>query len=56
VPLCKEDVRVGTRLGNAFEEDLAPIWDRAQAVYRSHMSGVYPGICATCDEYYTYNF
>jgi hypothetical protein len=56
VPLCKEDVRAGTRLGNAFEEDLELIWDRAQATYRSHISGSYPGICAACDEYYTYNF
>jgi spiro-SPASM protein len=56
VPLCKEDVRTGTRLGNAFEEDLEVIWDRAQAVYRSHIAGSYPGICAACDEYYTYNF
>ena len=56
VPLCKEDVRTGTRLGNAFEEDLELIWDRAQAVYRSHVAESYPGICAACDEYYTYNF
>jgi spiro-SPASM protein len=56
VPLCKEDVRAATRLGNAFEEDLELIWDRAQAMYRSHISGSYPGICAACDEYYTYNF
>ena len=56
VPLCKEDVRTGTRLGNAFEEELELIWDRAQAVHRSHIAGSYPGICAACDEYYTYNF
>ncbi|HYW85224.1 MAG TPA: spiro-SPASM protein, partial [Spirochaetia bacterium] len=56
VPLCKEDVRTGTRLGNAFEEDLELIWDRAQGVYRSHIAGSYPAICAACDEYYTYNF
>jgi spiro-SPASM protein len=56
VPLCKEDVHAGIRLGNAFDEDLGLIWDRAQEVYRSHISGVYPGICAACDEYYTYNF
>jgi spiro-SPASM protein len=56
VPLCKEDVQTGTRLGNAFEEDLELIWDRAQATYRSHLAGSYPGICAACDEYYTYNF
>ena len=56
VPLCKEDLRAGTRLGNALHEDLEVIWDRAQAMYRSHMSGSYPGICAACDEYYTFNF
>jgi spiro-SPASM protein len=56
VPLCREDVRVGTRLGNALEEDLAEIWARAHETYRAHLAGDYPGICARCDEYYTYNF
>jgi spiro-SPASM protein len=56
VPLCREDVRAGTRLGNAFDEELAVIWDRAQDVHRAHVSGEYPGICAGCDEYYTFNF
>ena len=56
VPLCREDVHAATPLGNALQEDLALIWDRAQTTYRSHLSEVYPGICAACDEYYTYNF
>jgi spiro-SPASM protein len=56
VPLCREDLGVETRLGNAFSEDLAVIWDRAERVYRSHLAGEWPGICSGCDEYYTYNF
>ncbi len=56
VPLCREDV-AGTRLlGNAFTDPLPEIWSRAEAVYRSHLDGSYPGLCAVCDEYYTYNF
>ncbi len=56
VPLCKEDVRVEHKLGNAFTEDLAAIWDRGEDAYRKHISQKYPHICAGCDEYYTYNF
>ena len=56
VPLCREDVGVSTRLGNAFDEDLTVIWGRAHETYRAHMAGDYPGVCARCDEYYTYNF
>jgi spiro-SPASM protein len=56
VPLCKEDFRVQTRLGNALEEDLAVIWDRGRGVHEAHVAGSYPGICAGCDEYYTFNF
>ena len=56
VPLCREDIRAETPLGNALSEDLAVIWDRATAVYRGHLDGTYPAMCARCDEYYTYNF
>ena len=56
VPLCREDVRVETPLGNALTEELSVIWDRASAVYRSHVDGTYPAMCARCDEYYTYNY
>jgi len=56
VPLCKEDVRVSVRLGNALHDDLAAIWESAREIFRSHLSAIYPGICAACDEYYTFTF
>ena len=56
VPLCKEDVGVSVRLGNALQDDLAAIWESAREAFRSHVSAKYPGICAACDEYYTFNF
>lgn len=56
VPLCREDVRVEHKLGNAFTEDLGAIWDRGEQAYRQHITQSYPRICAGCDEYYTYNY
>jgi spiro-SPASM protein len=56
VPLCREELKAERSLGNALVEDLAAIWQRGAAVHRSHLSGEYPGACARCDEYYTYNF
>jgi spiro-SPASM protein len=56
VPLCKEDLRASVKLGNALEDDLSAVWETARGIHRSHLSGQYPGICAACDEYYTYNF
>ena len=56
VPLCREELRRGRVLGNAQSEDLAAIWDRGAEVHRSHLRREYPGLCAGCDEYYTYNF
>ncbi len=56
VPLCKEDIRGSVKLGNALEDDLSRIWESARGIHRSHLSGEYPGVCAACDEYYTYNF
>jgi spiro-SPASM protein len=56
VPLCREDVRGAAALGNALKEDLREIWTRGEEAHRAHLSGVYAGICADCDEYYTYNF
>lgn len=61
VPLCRQDLslQAGESLqfsaGNAFSEDLATIWGRLDAPYRSHLRGEYRGICGSCDEYYTYN-
>jgi spiro-SPASM protein len=56
VPLCKEDLRTGVKLGNALEDDLSAVWESARGIHRAHLSGEYPGICSACDEYYTYNF
>jgi spiro-SPASM protein len=59
VPSCREDLAAldgGAVLGNAFEEDLAALWDRGKERYREHCSGEYRGLCADCDEYYTFNF
>jgi spiro-SPASM protein len=56
VPSCKEDLSKTRVLGNAFTEPLADIWEKGAALYASHAASEYPGICAKCDEYYTYNF
>ena len=60
VPKCREDLSVlkmkGDNLGNAFSEDLALIWERGAALFEEHCKAEYRGICAYCDEYYTYNF
>jgi spiro-SPASM protein len=56
VPLCREDLRAARPLGNALREELEAIWERGAAAHRKHLSGSYPGICAGCDEYYTFNF
>ena len=61
VPRCREDLEVlrdGGRpvWGNVFTEDLSIIWERGAALYGEHCASVYNGICAGCDEYYTFNF
>jgi spiro-SPASM protein len=56
VPLCREDLRREHVLGNAFGEELALIWDRGEELYLQHIAEKYPSLCASCDEYYTYNF
>ncbi|MDR1249842.1 MAG: spiro-SPASM protein [Treponema sp.] len=56
VPLCRETLFDGEMLGNVFTEDLAIIWARGAAFYRDHCGKLYQGLCAECDEYYTYNF
>lgn len=56
VPLCREEVRRGRVLGNAFSEDLAAIWERGADLHAAHVRREYPGNCAGCDEYYTFNF
>jgi spiro-SPASM protein len=62
IPLCREDLSIfgGSRdkriMGNMFEESLETIWSRSESVYREHCKEEYAGMCAGCDEYYTYNF
>jgi spiro-SPASM protein len=64
VPRCREDIAVlkgggahsGEVWGNAFSDDLSLIWEKGAALYSGHCKAEYSGICALCDEYYTYNF
>ena len=56
VPLCREEITRERVLGNALTEELAVVWDRGAALHESHLARHYPGRCAGCDEYYTYNF
>ncbi len=56
VQLCREDLKNEHPLGNIFSESLSEIWERGMPLYLNHIRGEYPGICGTCDEYYTYNF
>ncbi|MDR0389945.1 MAG: spiro-SPASM protein [Spirochaetaceae bacterium] len=56
VPSCREDLRGSRLLGNVFHDGLERIWKNGEALYREHSEKNYGGICARCDEYYTYNF
>ncbi|MDR2103820.1 MAG: spiro-SPASM protein [Treponema sp.] len=62
VPVCREDIAVlkgrGAKpvLGNIFSESPETIWERGADCYLEQCVRVYSGICAECDEYYTYNF
>ena len=60
VPRCREDLNAlkgnGDVLGNVFSDDLEHIWKKGAALFTEHCKAEYNGICASCDEYYTYNF
>jgi spiro-SPASM protein len=62
VPACREDLGAlkgeGDKplAGNVFTDSLQDIWEMGMPLLREHCGGVYRGICAGCDEYYTYNF
>jgi spiro-SPASM protein len=62
VPECREDLAAlggGTAprvWGNVFHDPLERIWENGAALYQEHCEGRYQGICADCDEYYTYNY
>jgi spiro-SPASM protein len=65
-PLCREDIEtlkgrgsgVVSRniLGNVFTDSLEAIWERGKPFYTGQCGQQYDGMCAGCDEYYTYNF
>lgn len=61
VPLCREYLSAlkGEKneiLGNVFTDSLESIWQNADRYYREQCVKNFTGLCADCDEYYTYNF
>jgi spiro-SPASM protein len=56
VPACREDLNKEMLLGNVFKDQLDHIWENGKAIYLKHVTKVYPKLCRTCDEYYTFNF
>ena len=62
IPCCREDLAAlkgkGSKAspGNALTEDLSLVWERGMDLYLEHSKLAYNGICAGCDEFYTYNF
>ncbi|MFW5842971.1 MAG: spiro-SPASM protein [Spirochaetota bacterium] len=56
VPLCREDLSLDHRLGNALTEPMEAVWLRGETYYQRHVDGDYPALCQKCDEYYTFNF
>lgn len=55
VPLCREHL-FDNIIGNAFLENLADIWQKSVGELENHIKCEYKGLCADCDEYYTFNF
>jgi spiro-SPASM protein len=61
VPLCRENLSALKNdsqyiLGNVFTDSLESIWQNGNKYYKEHCMKNYTGLCADCDEYYTYNF
>ena len=56
VPLCREDLKNDMILGNVFTGSLEDIWKNGESYYSEQCEKKYSGVCADCDEYYTYNF
>ena len=56
VPLCREDLENTRVLGNVFTDSLETIWSNGFLYYKEQTLKNYSGLCAECDEYYTYNF
>jgi spiro-SPASM protein len=61
VPVCRENLSVlkddkKDILGNVFADSLESIWRKGDKYYMEQCVKNYAGLCAECDEYYTYNF
>ena len=56
VPLCREELKGLRLLGNIFSDSLESIWQKGNEYYAEQCGKNYSGLCADCDEYYTYNF
>jgi len=56
VPLCREELKNDRVLGNVFADSLEDIWKKGEGYYNEQCEKKYSGICADCDEYYTFNF
>ncbi len=55
VLLCRDKFKEEP-LGNAFDQDLAEIWQKKDALLTEHIQKRYGGACGNCDEWYTFNF
>lgn len=53
---CREDLSGEGALGNFLREDPLVLWKKGETLYREQLGQNYPGICGSCDEYYTFNF
>jgi spiro-SPASM protein len=58
---CREDLSAlrgegGGIIGNVFTDSLERIWEGGGRIYLEQCGQRYEGMCAGCDEYYTYNF
>ena len=55
-PRSGDDMGRREVLGNVFRNDLEAIWNAGDALHEKQAAGEFPGPCADCDEYYTFNF
>jgi radical SAM protein with 4Fe4S-binding SPASM domain len=60
VAFCKQtvDQRKNSARGNLDKDALAEIWQNQRADFVANFRGQYPTYlpCATCDEYFTFNY
>ncbi len=56
VPVCRDDLGRRDVLGNVFTDNMETIWKAGDALHADHVADDYPGPCADCDEYYSFNF